>query len=141
MSTLKFAIKEKIQQHGISAHALERMAGLKPSAVQNILYGRSKNPSVTTIQAIANALGCDIRDLLSNDSATKPSSASANLPWDQRLYIECANIVGSVAGSHDVHLSKSDIIEVVDEVYEYSISNDLKKPDINFTKWIIEKSK
>ena len=67
MTAISRHIKEKMVEKGLSAHALEKLAGLKLSAVQNIIYGRSKNPSVNILIPIAQALGCTVSDLLEED--------------------------------------------------------------------------
>ena len=63
-SLLQTRLRKKIDEAGVSPHALEKQAGLKRSAVQNILYGKSKKPSAEILGAITKILGCSINDLL-----------------------------------------------------------------------------
>ena len=60
MSDLKTRIKDKLSQKNISASALEKKAGIRPSTLQNILQGRSKNPSIDVLQAVARSLSCTV---------------------------------------------------------------------------------
>jgi len=139
MGNLKHILKKKIEEQGISAHALEKMAGLKPSAVQNILYGRSKNPSILTIKAIADALGCEITTLIDIPESAK-KEPTPNHIWDQELYLECSTACNESLHHMGMSFSKDAILNIIDETYHYTVSNTLKKPDKNFIRWIIEKT-
>lgn len=154
MQSLSKKIKERIHEKGLSTHALEKRAGLKPSAVQNILYGRSKNPSITIIQAIAHALGCKITDLIEDDMAasslTKKENASfpsfqreerEAKDWDQNLYLQCFQEVNTLLEQERLVLSREKILEIVEEIYTYSQGNRMSMPDKYFSKWLIEKTK
>ena len=153
MQSLSKKIKERIHEKGLSTHALEKRAGLKPSAVQNILYGRSKNPSITIIQAIAHALGCRITDLIEEDVepslAKKPRSTFPSLKsaerdakdWDQNLYLQCFQEINILLEREKIVLSREKILEIVEEIYTYSQGNNMKEPDKYFSKWLIEKTK
>ena len=57
-------ISARLRAKNISFYELEKKAGLRPHAVQNILRGRSKKPSGELLQAIAQELGCTVEDLL-----------------------------------------------------------------------------
>lgn len=48
IDNLQETIQEKLEENKISVKELERQAGLKVSAVQNILSGRSNNPGIET---------------------------------------------------------------------------------------------
>lgn len=153
MQSLSRKIKERIHEQGLSTHALEKRAGLKPSAVQNILYGRSKNPSITIIQAIAQALGCRITDLIGDDSTPPLSIKKGSIPypslqkngesgdWDQNLYLQCFQEVNTLLEQERLSLSRDKILEIVEEIYSYSQGNSLQAPDKYFSKWLIEKTK
>jgi len=143
-------IKKKISEHDSSVHALEKRAGLKPSAIQNIIYGRSKNPSITLIKAIAQALECNIEDLVDTETLNhrRPEDNSQkqiniNLPktkiWNQDLYLKCFNTVHSILKDHRIIAEKNKILDIVDEIYSYSLHSDKGEPDIYFANWLIEK--
>lgn len=134
--SLSARLKQKMQEHNISAHALEKQAGLKSSAVHNILYGRSKNPSVNLIQTIAETLNCTLADLLGEDSL--PSSET-NIEWKSELYIECLETVSHILKSKKMSVPRQKIINYVDEVYLYSLKSEQKKSDQYFAEWIITK--
>jgi transcriptional regulator with XRE-family HTH domain len=68
-------LKDKISYHlenkKISVAEFERSAGLKQSAVRNILYGKSKSPTIDTIQVIAREMKISVDELLSSKNDSK----------------------------------------------------------------------
>ncbi len=137
-------IKNRLLERGMSAHALEKHAGLKSSAVQNILNGRSKNPSITIIQAIAQALDCSVHDLIGevsyeNKDDNPQINKLSSSPWNLELYLEVFETVTSILKIKKINLSKEKILEIVDEVYLYAQKGNQDKPDAQFAMWIIEK--
>ena len=154
MGSLSKNIKERMAELEISAHALEKRAGLKTSSVQNIIYGRSKNPSISLISSIAKVLGCGIEDLIDDQSASshlpagdKPSSSSKSyktflqktLSWDQTLYLKCFKLFYDLVEQRNIILQKGMILDLVDEIYNYSLGNSIQEPDQYFAKWLIDK--
>lgn len=144
MRSIATQIKAKMLQRGISAHALEKRAGLRPSAVHNILYGRSRNPSITIIQAIAQALECKVSDLIdeevpSQKSDTRSSDEFPVPSWEPEIYLKSFETVNSILKNKKINLSKEKALEIVDEVYLYALKGKKQTPDSLFAEWIIEK--
>ncbi len=79
MAQLVNFLKQKMEQEGITAYALEKRAGLKPSAVNNIIYGKSKNPSITVLKAISRALNCTVADLIGEEPDHQIDSGESTL--------------------------------------------------------------
>lgn len=54
------AIRDRIlrlsAEHGITINKLAALAGLPPSSIKNILYGKSKDPKIRTIKKICDGL-------------------------------------------------------------------------------------
>jgi len=125
-----------MQENNISAHALEKRAGLKSSAVHNILYGRSKNPSLNLIQTIAETLNCTLSELLDDN---QPASSEVNAPWESGLYIECLETISHILKTKKIQIPRKEILDCVDEVYFYSLKNEQKIADKKFAEWIIMK--
>lgn len=146
MRSLGAKIKEKIREQNLSVHALEKNAGLKPSAVQNIIYGRSKNPSLFLIQAIANTLGCNLEDLLGEEiyepvpkTTSQRTDPKENKEWNQELYLKCFEAVHSITNQRNIVVEKSKILNLVDAIYQYSLGNKSDLPDYYFANWLIDK--
>ena len=58
-------IRYYLKSNHMKIAELELKAGLKPSAVHNILKEKSRNPSFETVTAIARTLGCSTEALTS----------------------------------------------------------------------------
>ena len=103
-------IKRRMIAKSLNIQSLEKKAGLKISAVRNILNGTSKKPNVFTLYAIAEALSCSILDLLGSDmtggAESSRNSPNASRPWDSSLFCE---IVDLVKKAHDERKSKSKV--------------------------------
>ncbi len=147
MTAISRHIKEKMIEKGLSAHALEKQAGLKLSAVQNIMYGRSKNPSINILASIAQALGCTVSDLLEEGHLSTQRagsnvgpSFSQTTPWNADLYINTLHVINISANAKNLSLSQEQLFKYADETYAYSIKNKKNKPDKNFAEWLVEKS-
>lgn len=152
---LKQSIKRKLVENNMSVSALERVAGLKQSAVQNILNGRSKRPSMLIIQAVSDALGCSISELLGEKEMTKKAERSVELSdafhgfykdakrdefmkqdWDLDYYLKCVALVHEL--QKDKHLSKSQFDRIVEEIYYYSYRDGLDEPDQRYARRLLE---
>lgn len=152
MHTLKKRIQDRMEKFGTSVHALEKKAGLKPSAVNNILYGRSKNPSVTLIKKIAHALDCSVDDLVSEEETAFRSEdrvknqqffpeekQSSPIPWNIELYANCLeNMAKAIKSKRNNTLSKQMITDCIDEIYDYTFKKGRTKVDNCFVEWIID---
>lgn len=127
-------LRAALQRKGISINAIEKMAGVKPGSVQNILYGRSKNPGIDTLVAIANALNIPLDELRDGSfSFSKISTA-----WDIDLYTKSTEMVRDILHNDSVTLNKKEFLDCVDKIYEYSKESLKDKVDLTFAKWFVQ---
>ena len=65
-SPLCQAVKNRIlclcDERDLTINALATVAGLPPSSIKNILYGKSKNPKIATIKIICDGLNMLLKD-------------------------------------------------------------------------------
>lgn len=97
MAQIVSYIKRKMEAEGLTAYALEKRAGLKPSAVNNIIYGKSKNPSIEILKGISKALNCSVSDLIGEQKETSVNSVNP---------INSFNSVGSASSSSSANSPK-----------------------------------
>lgn len=144
------SIKQKMLQESLSAYSLERRAGLKSNAVHNILSGRSKNPSISIVQAVAKALNCTVSELIGEeqmhsnnliDSKTKTSLISPELFQNHKLYIKSLFHFSSLLNKEALWLAKETVMNYIDEIYLYSLKKGEDKIDAHFADWLLEKAK
>lgn len=56
-------LKQEREKSRLSQAELARLSGVKQQTVSQIENGAIKNPGIETMNALAVALGCDLRDL------------------------------------------------------------------------------
>lgn len=143
ISALQYQLRHRMLDLGISANALEKRAGLKPSAVQNILQGKSKRPTALLLQAIANELNCSITDLLSENPFSsseikKENETQQSNEWNSKLYVDAIKIVEELLSQRNIQTTKDVVLKYADEVYRYSADGGLSQLDRRFAAWLID---
>jgi len=142
--TLRTNIKNKIQQNKTSVSELERRAGLKPSTLQNIVLGRSKNPGLETIMSLAKELGCTIDELISPSVDSQFKKAKTDLPmkiiWNETLFISIVSYIAEFLTQHSFSLIEiNEVLECIKEIYTYSLKAQSETMDSKFAEWIVER--
>ncbi len=133
----------------LTVNSLEKKAGLKRSAVRNILLGISKKPSAEIVQALAKALECTIEDLVgtsgSHGTSTlllkniTPKATGKNF-WNEKLYSDSIKTSVYAFTKHNEEITFEKIIQLATEVYKYSLAKKDDKADENFANWLVEKT-
>ncbi len=65
VDAVKARILQLCGQRDITINKLANLAGLPPSSVKNILYGRSQNPKLVTIKMICDGLDLTLGEFFS----------------------------------------------------------------------------
>ena len=138
-TALQKNIRQQLAEKHLSVHAFEKKAGLRPSAVQNILQGKSKRPGADLLLTIATELNCTVEDLLQTKKATPKKNAS--YAWSSQLYVDCLKTVQSLLDSKKLDLQKDEVLKIVDEVYIYSLKSSPSSADQKFADWLITYTK
>ncbi|MBY0281533.1 MAG: helix-turn-helix transcriptional regulator [Alphaproteobacteria bacterium] len=141
-ASIAVKLKEIMEEKNITANALEKRSGVKVSSVQNIIYGRSKNPGIDTVKAIAKALGCTLYDLL--DPADESSQHShiqnpSDQEWDISLFIDALKAIETMMKQKNIKPSYKTVLTFANEIYSYSQVSNKKTVDYDFTRWLFEK--
>lgn len=136
LSPLQMQLKKRLQDNGLSANALEKRAGLKPSAVQNILQGKSKHPTAVLLQAISKELNCSVSDLLDQNQSEKQEKPIEKVNWNSKLYVEAIQLVEDLLSKEKIEVTKEVVLKYADEIYRYSLKEG--NLDHRFAQWLIE---
>lgn len=132
---LSYLLKEK----KISAHSLEKRIGLKLSAVQNILQGKSKKPSAELLFAIAKELDCSVESLLKDNLLSKEEKNLSTEKWIQNLYVESLDLVHLLIKKKELQITKNALLELAEEVYLYSLKGDSGTANRQFADWLVSR--
>lgn len=149
ITTLQEQIQNRMEKKNLTAHGVERKAGLKTGAVQNILIGRSNNPGIEALSAIAKLLDCSVDELIGKSSTQEPilqsapqkQDASKNKPiasWNPDLYQDCTKEVQNYLNSKKFKPNPELILFFIREAYSYSLRGNDNKADLKFIQWIID---
>ena len=139
----KKRIYEYVSQHNSSVRQVEDQAGLARNAIHNILSDKSKNPALETICKIATILECSIDELLNIEIKAHNSSNTEEVksysPYNAALYNDVTNYVNNQLNkiSHK-KLYLNDMLYSIENIYEYSYSNNNKALDYKFGEWFLQ---
>lgn len=132
----------RLRAKNLTFYELEKKAGLKPHAVQNILRGKSKNPSGALLQAIARELGCTIEDLLQEqdtsfgEEISLSKKALLNQPYEYpELFLEAVKFVNKALEEKDPALTIEQCVSCMEEIYLHSLQKNPQEIDIQFAEW------
>lgn len=112
---------------------------LQPDAIKKLTSGGTQNPGIKTIVAIANRLGCSIDELVGYTPQQKNMAKiiSRDLEFNEILFNATFNYIIHYIKDHQLKTSIGKILNVFDNVYDYSARRGLNQPDQKFAEWII----
>lgn len=138
-------ISTRMRAKNLTLTALEKEAGLKPSAVQNILRGRSKRPSADILQAVADVLGCSVKELLTQqETSYEEDLAQSNTKLlsheyeHPELFLEIVNFVNNALKNKENKLTIEQFMSCIQEIYLHSLQKAPKHMDEEFAEWWID---
>jgi transcriptional regulator with XRE-family HTH domain len=134
------SIKRKLLEQNLTVSALEKKAGIRPSSLQNIIQGRSKNPNLDTLKTVAKALECSVSDLLEEDriSADIELFLGKNA-WNQDRYFDIISSVISVCRKSKRILPKKVFLLAVEEIYDYALRYSKNNVDQDLIDWVLQR--
>ena len=140
-NVLKENIRLKLEKAGLNTNQAESMAGLKISAIRNILNGKSKNPGIDVIHSLAKILNCSIDELITTPNFAKASSQDKDNPIENyALFINIATLIANHLKEKDIEVPQSRYIKFIKEVYEYAIIRNDELIDKEFIEWYVGKN-
>ena len=140
---LQNQIKTRMKSKNLTVYSLEKRAGLKRSAVRNILDGFSQKPSAECLKAIAEALECTLNDLVGPTEYVPIAGINAtrcSYPWDEVLYIDSIKAASFALDEAGTLLQYNQVLNLASETYKYSVDKGTNEIDKDFTKWLARKS-
>ncbi|MDI9634217.1 helix-turn-helix transcriptional regulator [Geitlerinema splendidum] len=145
MMTIAQQIDVRMKAKDLSIMSLEAKAGVKPHAVRNILTGKSKNPSAVNLQAIADVLGCSVKDLLTTPTVLQEEETQPSLEElleakhvNSSLMEECVATIEDTLKKARKTLTNVQFLTCVREVYLHSLQKTSQKVNKEFAEWFID---
>ena len=135
------AVKEniiyQIKQKGWSIVTTSQRSGIPEVTIKSIIYGKSNNQKLTTLEKFAKAFGCSVSDLI----ADKPNQEDENnndKNFDQKLFNKASKNVEKYLSTKDINFDKSKTIKIIDAVYSLMKKQKTEEIDSVMIEWIIE---
>jgi len=136
------AVKEniiyQIKQKGWSIVTTSQRSGIPEVTIKSIIYGKSNNQKLTTLEKFAKAFRCSVSDLI----ADKPNQEDENnnaKNFDQKLFNKASKNVEKYLSTKDINFDKSKTIKIIDAVYSLMQRKKNEEIDDSMIEWIIEK--
>lgn len=144
---MRSALAEKIKTHmdhkTLNISQLEKRAGLKTSAVYNILSGKTKNPTAETLIAIAHVLECSVDELLGlrvPRSSESPKPKKEIIVHNFALFQMCVDFMRHSCEKSKISPPMEKGLEYIQELYDYCSKNHQDTLDDRFANWLFERS-
>ena len=151
LSNIKEKMRDKLNSQNLSITNLAKEAGLKRSAVSNILLDRVKKPNYAMIKAIAKVFECSHKDLVGVDEEEYNALNVRGVEvdplrqtnWNSELYLNTVIAFNKFClhnTKSPTNLAKAQ--ELINEIYNFHLQkqNNNNIIDQDFVKWIAKRS-
>lgn len=125
-----------IKQKNVSIAELQKKTGISRSSINNILLETSQNPGTNTLQTIAKALNITIEEILNNNQ----NLYQALNKEDFEIFLRICSSTIELIDNKNSKVSFSQFMQILREVYQYSLRQSPPNIDKNFIDWIIDKT-
>lgn len=150
MQNLARQLRTQISRSSLSVRDVERLAGLKRCALSNILEGKSKNPSIETLQATANVLGCSVSDFLEVAEVEFNAGFQAGLEEVQKPFVlpvrvpllcEIMTLLEKCFKNIGYEPNLEQFWQCAIRAYSYTLGSGESTIDSKFVEWLVNKFK
>lgn len=150
MRSLAYQLRSYIDQSNLTVRDIERLAGLKRCALSNILEGKSKRPSIETLQATSKVLGCTVSDLLegfegedttSFQSGLEEAQKPIVLPVQAPLLCEIITALDACFKNINYEPNLEQFWQCAIRIYSYTLGSGERTIDPKFIEWLVNKFK
>jgi transcriptional regulator with XRE-family HTH domain len=138
---LKGILLDLTTKAGISERALARLLKIPPTTLYKLLSTDDPNPSVKTLLPIARHFKISIEQLMGEEPINKlDHNPLESTPWQPVLFVKAVNAVSKILAEQKRTIDSKAALNLIKEIYFYSLNNHLQEIDSNFAKWLINKS-
>ena len=137
-------IAARLRAKGISPDHLQGPLLRTVPAVRNIMRGKAMRPSAVSLQAVADVLGCTVKDLLSDqnlfkdDAPTHQPKEPHEIPFDQpTLFAQTVALINEKLEKKKLKISVEQYFSCVEETYLYTLQAAETTPSQAYADWFI----
>jgi len=130
-------VKNYLEKKGWSIVTASEKSGLPIPTIKSIIYGKSVNQKITTLEKLAKAFDCNVSDLIEDDNDDIGSEKI-----DLGLFKECFDAVESYLVKNKLEFSKDKTMKIIDSLFSLAFRKKRKKSpystDDTTIEWIID---
>lgn len=136
MTQLHKKINQLMAEKNLTATDIQKITGLNRNTVYSIVAGNSKNPSAHNLQLIAKALDINLETILMDSSIHNIELLNVQ---QLNTYQDAAKYTIDQIIVNKVKISMDKLLDLIMEVYQYSVKSTPPCIDKKFIKWLIDK--
>lgn len=129
-------VKGYLEKKGWSIVTASEKSGLPIPTIKSIIYGKSANQRITTLEKLAKAFDCNVSDLIDDNDDI------GNEKIDLELFKECFDAVESYLVKNNLEFSKDKTMKIIDSLFSLAFRKKRKKSpystDNETIEWIID---
>jgi len=103
--------------------------------IKSIIYGKSNNPKLETLEKLAKAFDCSIGELTQKQATIKNSNNKDD--FDLKLFNIASKEVEKYLIDKKINFDKNKTIKLINSVYSLMQTKNTKKTDDEIIDWII----
>lgn len=137
-------IAARLRAKGISPDNLQGSLLRTVPAVRNIMRGKALRPSAVSLQAVADVLGCTVKDLLSDQNLFKDDKEDfitkkpQDIPIRQpELFLETVKVVNDKIKKMKLSLSTVQYFACIEDTYLHTVQEGETTPNQTYAEWFL----
>lgn len=145
-TVLQKQLEQRMREKGFNMKSLSQAAGKNDTYIRDILEGRVKNPSYSSMQAIAEKLDCEVADLIQEGNFAERSTVKfrgysgvpKNKNFNADIIVNATLLIKEVANKKKIKLSKDKISELALKTCEMAMIAGSQVITQNLVEYILE---
>lgn len=138
VNKIKLIIEQKLKETKRSVNVAEKMAGLPSGTIRNILTGKSLNPKIETLQAIANFFDCSIDELIGKQECNSSVKPQSDFAWNPKLFNSILSCLIIKLEQKKYKQSFNQVAFLLQQSYAFFFTKKEQKIDEEFIDWLID---
>jgi DNA-binding Xre family transcriptional regulator len=135
------AVKEnviyQIKKKGWSIVTASQRSGLPEITIKSIIYGKSNNQRLSTLEKLAKAFECSINELIDNKINQKDEKNNAK-NFDKKLHDKASNDVAKYLSTKGINFDNQKTVKLIAALYSLMIKSKNKEIKISIDEGMIE---
>lgn len=142
---LRFVLQKLIKDAGLNEKKLAEALGMPPTTLNQLLNADTLSPRVDTLLPIAKYFNISIEQLIAKQPlkgqlSEVEKSGMLTQEWKPELFIKCIELISDISGRKKLKLTAGKALELLKEIYMYSLKEKGIDIDAKFTEWLIDRS-